>query len=369
MISLARGRRWPVPYGSPEAASAADPAVPPPASVPVTAIILARDEAVNITRAVRSVGWCRQVLVVDSGSADGTPDLARAAGATVLVEPWRGFSAQREWAMRHPAVAHDWVFFLDADEWVSTELAAEIASRLGNEGHVAYSLRYRLVFAGRWIAHCGWYANSWLARLLHRDHCAFDPATRYAERATVTGSMGRLSADLVHEDAKGIAAWLHKHVRYAELEARRRRDAPPVARRLPGLLRESRRSSRPLARTVAKDIVYPLVPAKPLLLFLYMYVLRAGWRDGASGLLFCLYHAWYELTVGVLQRHPAPPAAAEAPAAQAPAVPAVPAQRPAEQVPAGRGPVAPPVAIPAQRAGARPPDLALPGPVDTRAAP
>src|SRR5262245_25449928 len=98
------GASWPRPYGTTGAVPRQGPA---PASVPVTAIILARDERPNISRAVRSVRWCRQVLVVDSGSTDGTQDLARSAGASVVEERWRGFAAQREWAMRHPDVAHD----------------------------------------------------------------------------------------------------------------------------------------------------------------------------------------------------------------------------------------------------------------------
>lgn len=281
---------------------------PAPHSVPITAIILARDEAMNITRAVRSVSWCRQVIVVDSGSTDGTQHLARASGAQVLIEPWRGFSAQREWAMRHPDIACDWVFFLDSDEWVSTELANEIADLMSDDSSVsrngAFSMRRRLMFCGQWIAHCGWYTNSWQARLLHRDRCSFDRSVTYGERASVTGSVDRLSADLVDEDLKGIASWLRKHVGYAEMEARRRPESAVTPRQWPQILRQSRQSSRPLSRTVAKEIVFPLVPAKPILLFFYMYILRGGWRDGRGGLIFCCYHAWYELTVGVLRRSP-----------------------------------------------------------------
>lgn len=288
---------------------------PPSGSVPVTTIILAKDEGVNITRATRSVGWCRQVVVVDSGSTDSTPDLAQAAGAQVLTEPWRGYSAQREWAMRQPAIAHDWVFFLDADEWVSVDLATEIARRItplasaaseraGDGAPAAFSMRRRLVFAGHWIAHCGWYTNSWQARLLHRRRCHFDPKVTYGERATVTGPVARLAADLVDEDQKGIAAWLRKHVDYAELEARRRAgNGAGLAARL----RAARCTSRPIGRTIAKEVIFPLVPAKPVVLFCYMYLLRAGWRDGSAGLVFCFYHAWYELTVGMLHRSPRPP--------------------------------------------------------------
>jgi hypothetical protein len=290
---------WPRPYGAPPAGGGGDAAAP--GSVPVTAIILARDERVNIERAVRSVGWCAQVVVVDSGSTDGTRALARAAGATVWQEPWRGFARQREWAMRAPWVHHDWVFFLDADEWVPVELAAEIATRLGTEDAAAYTQRRRLVFLGRWIAHCGWYTNSWQARLLDRRRASFAAAEDYGERASVAGPVRRLAADLVDEDGKGLTDWLHKHVRYAELEARRAQAARTTpARALRRALASGGHSTRPLARTLAKDVVLPLLPARPLATFAYMYLLRRGWRDGPAGLVFCLYHAWYALTVEVL---------------------------------------------------------------------
>ncbi|CAJ60698.1 MULTISPECIES: glycosyltransferase family 2 protein [Frankia] len=314
------GSGWPVPYDTArqDAAAGVDRAgvdraagehsvgpVPAPGSVPVTAIILARDEAPNIVRAVRSVGWCAQVVVVDSGSTDGTVELARRAGATVWHIPWQGYAGQRQRAMMSPEVSHDWVFFLDSDEWVSTELATEIARRLGTEDSAAFSQRRRLVFDGRWIAHSGWYANSWQARLLDRRAASFDASVSYGERAIVAGPVARLAADLIDEDRKGLAAWLHKHVRYAELEAQRRAAQPALRERISRIRSEIRHpggSTRPLGRTVAKEVVLPLVPAKPAALFCYMYLLRAGWRDGRQGLLFCLYYAWYELTVGALGR-------------------------------------------------------------------
>ncbi|MCK9931851.1 glycosyltransferase family 2 protein [Frankia sp. Mgl5] len=329
------GRRgWPVRYDPARPA----PGAPAPGTVPASAIILARDEAVNIARAVASVQWCRQVVVVDSGSTDATTDIARAAGATIWHEPWRGFAAQREWAMRAQEIAHDWVFFLDADEWVSVDLAQEIAARLGTEDCAAYAQRRRLVFAGRWIAHCGWYTNSWQARLLDRRRASFDTAAEYGERATVTGRVLRLAGDLVDEDAKGLPAWLRRHVGYAELEARRRAAEPSPARQLLTAVRARGTSTRPLARALAKEVVYPLVPARPLALFVYMYVLRAGWRDGFSGLLFCLYHAWYELTVTALGRIPLTAGAAGT-----------------GNLPSGRDAVGRAgVAIPAQRSAERP---------------
>jgi glycosyltransferase involved in cell wall biosynthesis len=284
---------------------------PPPRSVPVSAIVLTADESANIERCLASLGWAQQVVVVDSGSTDDTVARAVAAGASVLMEPWRGYGAQREFAMRHSTVRHDWVYFVDADEWVSQELAQEIASTLVDPRHVAYSQRWRLVFQGRWIRHCGWYRGSWAVRLMHRATARFDPES-FGERAQVDGSTGRLRHDLVDEDRKGLASWLHKHVRYAELEAARRDTMAPITRRWRTFRAQRAVDTRPLARAVAKDLVFPLVPAQPLALFVYMYVVKAGFLDGMAGLRFCLYHAWFQLTVEALRRpdtgNPAVPA-------------------------------------------------------------
>ncbi|MGH3202264.1 MAG: glycosyltransferase, partial [Streptosporangiaceae bacterium] len=98
---------------------------PEPGSVPVSVVVLAQDEEPNIRRCLASLAWASQVVVVDSGSADATMPIARSLGAEVVQQPWLGFSAQREFALRLPELRHDWVYFVDADEWVSPQLATE----------------------------------------------------------------------------------------------------------------------------------------------------------------------------------------------------------------------------------------------------
>ena len=105
---------------------------PPPGSVPVSVVVLTLNEEPNIRRCLASVAWADQVVVVDSGSADGTVPVARSLGAEVVEQPWLGFSAQRECSLRLPLIRHDWVYFVDADEWVSPQLAAEIAIQLAD---------------------------------------------------------------------------------------------------------------------------------------------------------------------------------------------------------------------------------------------
>ena len=206
----------------------------PPGSVPVSVVVLTLNEEPNICRCLASVAWADQVVVVDSGSTDGTVPLARAAGAEVVAQPWLGFSAQREYALRLPLLRHDWVYFVDADEWVSSQLATEIAMNLVDPRCAAFAHRFRIVFMGRWIRHCGWYSGSWIIRLVDRRYTKFD-GSMVGERACVDGRVLRLAHDIVDEDLKGLATWLHKHVRYAELKCERRDSIGSLPERLRAL--------------------------------------------------------------------------------------------------------------------------------------
>jgi len=237
-------------------------------------------------------------VVVDSGSADSTIPLARSLGAEVVEQPWLGFSAQREYSLRLPLIRHDWVYFVDADEWVSPQLAGEIAARLADSRCAGFAHRLRLVFMGTWIRHCGWYRGSWVVRLVDRRFTRYDGSI-VGERACVDGRVGRLRNDIVDEDRKGLAAWLHKHVRYAQLEYERRGSTDRLPERLHALTNGG--SSRPLARGILKELVFPGIPAKPAVIFVYMYIARLGFLDGAAGLRFCFYHAWFEMVVASLR--------------------------------------------------------------------
>ena len=165
---------------------------------------------------------------------------------------------------------------------------------------VAFAQRFRLVFQGTWIRHCGWYGGSWIVRLIDRHYAKFD-GSPVGERVRVDGHVRRLANDIVDEDHKGLATWLHKHVGYAELDARNRGRPASVPERLRRVRSRDDSDTRPLTRAILKDIIFPSVPAKPVALFVYMYVVRLGVLDGHAGLRFCFFHAWYEATVRALQ--------------------------------------------------------------------
>jgi glycosyltransferase involved in cell wall biosynthesis len=272
--------------------------VPPPGSVPVSVVVLTLNEEPHISRCLASVAWAGQIVVVDSGSADRTVPLARSLGAEVVEQPWLGFSAQRDYALRLQLLQHDWVYFVDADEWVSPQLAEEIATQLADPDCAGFAHRLRLMFMGSWIRHCGWYRGSWLVLLVDRRYTKYD-GSLVGERACVDGRVRRLDNDLVDEDRKGLVDWLHKHVRYAQLECARRGSTGSLPERLRGLRHSG--STRPLARGILKELVFPAIPARSVALFLYMYIARLGFLDGMAGLRFCLYHAWYEMSVASIR--------------------------------------------------------------------
>jgi len=269
-------------------------------SVPLSVVVLTQNEEPNIRRCLASVAWADQIVVVDSGSSDGTVSIARALGVEVVEQPWLGYSGQREFALRLPLIRYDWVYFVDADEWVSPQLASEIATLLRAPSCAAFAHCLRLVFQGTWIRHCGWYSASLVVRLVDRRHTKFNGKV-VGERACVDGPVRRLRNDIVDEDLKGLAAWLHKHVRYAELQADCRGGQVPVAHRLRKIRYRDHTDTRPLIPAVLKDVIFPSIPAKPLAVFVYMYLLRVGFLDGLAGLRFCFYHAWYEASIAALQ--------------------------------------------------------------------
>jgi hypothetical protein len=164
---------------------------------------------------------------------------------------------------------------------------------------VGFAHRLRLVFQGTWIRHCGWYPGSWVVRLVDRRYAKFD-GSLVGERAQLVGPVRRLANDIVDEDLKGLATWLHKHVRYAQLERARRGAHVPLRVRISRFRLRDPGDTRSFTRAVLKDLVYPSVPAKPAMVFIYMYLVRLGILDGRAGLRFCFFHAWYQAVVTAL---------------------------------------------------------------------
>ena len=134
----------------------------------ISVAIVAMDEEANIGRTLASVRWADEIVLVDSGSKDRTCEIARAQGAQVVIEPWRGYVAQKQYAIDR--CTKDWVLLLDADEEVSPGLAEEIRAAIADASAVnGYWLPRKNLFLGRWMRHGGFYPDPKL-RLFRRGH-------------------------------------------------------------------------------------------------------------------------------------------------------------------------------------------------------
>jgi glycosyltransferase involved in cell wall biosynthesis len=185
--------------------------------LPLSAILIAQNEEGTIAEALASVSFCDEIVVVDSGSTDGTREIAGAAGARVVVNaPWPGFVAQRDFAVR--AARHDWVLALDADERVSARLCAEVELlRRTGFGAAGYRIPRVAFYLGRWIRATDWYPD-WQVRLFDRRRAAWRGDLVH-ESVTVQGPVGRVRGELEHRPYSSISDHLRKIDSYTTLWA------------------------------------------------------------------------------------------------------------------------------------------------------
>ena len=221
---------------------------------PISAVIIAHNEAERIGDCLNSLRFCDEVLVVDSGSDDGTREICREAGARVVEQDWLGFGPQKRFAVAQ--AAYDWVLCVDADERVSPALADSILRMLKQPRHLAYEMPRCNRFLGRWLRHGEGYPDLSL-RLFDRRHAHWTE-DRVHERVVCEAEVGRLRGDLLHESQETLARYLEKQNRYTSLQAEQ------IA-----------------ARSGA--VPYAKVVVSPLVRFIKFYLVKLGFLDGVPG--------------------------------------------------------------------------------------
>jgi glycosyltransferase involved in cell wall biosynthesis len=265
----------------------------------IVGYIITKNESSTIHRAVTSLlSVTPHVLVVDSESGDDTREIASGLGADVRVHPFLGFSTQRNWALDYIDSHYqaDYVLSIDADEWLSDDLARAIQERAmhGSLGDRDVYLLDRLIrFDGR-ILRWGGFGHTRLPRLFRLD------AGRYEHRAVnehlalrPTATIGRLPGVLVNEDVDSWEGYIEKHNRYSTLEAEARvHVALGRVERLP--MREALRRPH-LRRRWLRQHIWDRVPARPAIRFVQIYLLAGGIFDGRAGFHRALFEAWQEM--------------------------------------------------------------------------
>jgi glycosyltransferase involved in cell wall biosynthesis len=223
---------------------------------PVSAVVISFNEKDRIAECLESLRWADEIVVVDSGSTDGTREIASGYTPRVFDLPWRGFGPQKQAAVER--ASHDLIFSLDCDERATPELAAEIAEVLRRGGiPPAFSVPRRTFLGNKEIRYSGWVPDR-TVRLFDRRQAGFSDSAVH-ERVLVTGETGRLAHPILHYSFGGFSDILLKMNRYTDLSARE--------------MFESGRKCRVSDYTV-----------RPFLAFARTYLLRLGFLDGFEGL-------------------------------------------------------------------------------------
>jgi len=230
--------------------------------------IVAFNEEANLGRTLASVRWADEIVVVDSGSHDHTCDIAREYGARVIHEPWRGYVAQKNYALE--LCTQNWILSLDADEEVSPGLADEIRGVLTGVGKFeGYSMPRQNLFLGRWMRHGGFYPDPKL-RLFQRGDgysTGFDPHDRFELKSQKP--VGRFRHPMVHYTYPTLTLYLEHMNRYSSLGAK-----------------------MAVGKGHRSFSLWNVV-LRPLATFTYNYFFRLGFLDGREGLLLHMYHSVY----------------------------------------------------------------------------
>ena len=224
--------------------------------MPLSVTIITHNAGRPLEACLNSASFADEIVVADSGSTDGTVELALRHGVKVVHKQWLGFGPQKQFAVG--AAAHDWVLCLDADERVSEALREAILSELRAPRAAVYAMPRCNRFLGRWLRHGEGYPD-WSVRLFDRRqaHWSDDPVH---EKVVTAAPVHRLSGDLLHESAETLEHYLEKQNRYTSLQASK-------------LHAEGRSAG-----------VWHLVLA-PVARFIKLYFLRLGFLDGVPGLV------------------------------------------------------------------------------------
>ena len=252
-------------------------------SLEITFITIAQDEAHNIVPCIESCKGLGKHIVIDGGSQDATAELAASHGAEVLCNPFEYAARQYNYALSQ--VKTEWAFVIDADERISPELRARLEEMQNPPMSVAGFAIPRLnIFIGVPVRHSGWWPDLSI-RLMRKTKCLYDDRPVHA-RVKADGEVRRLQAWLNHDAYSSIQQYVRKANAYTSLER---------------LARSGAQAS--LDRRSRLRAVWLRLPAKPLTRFIYMYLLRGGFRGGRVGFDLAVLSSFYEVIVGAKVRY------------------------------------------------------------------
>jgi glycosyltransferase involved in cell wall biosynthesis len=258
----------------------------------ISVLILTLNEETNLGECIDSCAWSDDIVVFDSFSTDRTCEIAAGKSVRLLQRRFDNYAAQRNAALAEVPFKNPWVLMVDADERTPGDLVHEMldAVAAADSDIALFRMRRKDYFLGRWLRRSSGYP-SWFGRLVRLGRVRVERAVN--EEYIADGEIVHLRSHLHHHPLnKGIAHWYERHNRYSDIEAQAKIEAYSSRFSIAALFRGD-----PIARRRAmKQLVYRL-PMRPSIWFLYLYVFRMGFLDGAAGLAFSRMRASYETMI------------------------------------------------------------------------
>lgn len=275
-------------------------------ALPVSVIIPVLNEERNIADCIASVAFSRDIFVIDSGSTDRTCEIAESFGAQVVQFSFQpGGPRKKNWALENLSFRNEWVLLLDADERVTPELEQELRAEFAcGPSYDGYYLNRKLIFLGRWLKHGGNYP-SWNLRLfrhrlgryerLNTEDLESAGDVEVHEHVVLRGKAGYLREPMLHLDYKDLHRFISRHNNYSTWDAKMRlhllkggRFSDSVRAQLFG---------NPIERKRWLKQLWVRLPCRPMLRFIYIYFIRAGFLDGKPGFIYAVFKAIQEFHI------------------------------------------------------------------------
>jgi len=259
----------------------------------ITALIITKDEAVNIADCVRSLSWIPDIVILDSFSQDDTIKIAKSLRPDIRVYEHK-FSTpaqQYNWGIQNTEIQNKWILIIDADERCSDALAVEIQQKTAEyPGYAGFYLSNKNYFMGKPITHASMFP-SWQFRLVNKGKGRL-VEFGHGSKVITEGTVGYIYEPINHFSFnKGISAWIDKHNRYSSWEAEAIAQNTLKATFSWEIFKDRN------ARKIFFRGILANIPLRPLVLFFFRYIIRAGFLDGKAGFLYCILMATYEFQI------------------------------------------------------------------------
>ncbi|MEA3489036.1 MAG: glycosyltransferase family 2 protein [Candidatus Omnitrophota bacterium] len=274
--------------------------------IPVSVLIMTKNEEMNIRKCLESVKWADEIVMVDSASTDRTLEIAGEYTDRIYRYTWDKKWPKKIWSLEKPGFRNDWILMIDADERATEEFREEIAPVVSGEdsGCAGFIVRYHYWFLGRYIKYSDPVRKLILFRKSKARFESYDISGADAiedlevghEHPVIDGKVGRVKAPILHEDTRPLYYYFDRHNRYSTWEAyliHKGKYKEEEAAVKPGI------SGGWLNMRRLMKYVFLHLPLKPLVYFVYSYIFRLGLLDGYAGFMYNLCKVFYVFQIDI----------------------------------------------------------------------